>query len=139
MADRAPATIQAGAISIEGMNFVRHYWLEDGTVGGDNVGANSKKLEINAIRVGSLGFATTPFETFDTNGMEIKDGSPFEITFVLSCANGQDGYVPAKYVWDYPNSATDRPYEEMSCRYYPGTGENVAADLVAMLKELNNG
>ncbi len=279
MADRATATIKAGSIRPEGMNFVRHYWLEDGTVAGDNFGTNSRKvkhtteadnelqlihflregdkknvvmmnwqahpklastnefpsgkasrnlasadfigyvrmhienstdnllayysgasgnlnptgqladenklqrvndygkklgeyvqqgleglqevqpglvgavrkyheaegrsgsglkLEISALHIGSLGFATTPFETFDTNGMEIKDDSPFETTFVLTCASGKYGYIPSSYVWDYPNDALDRPYEEMSCEYARGTAENVAADLVSMLKGLNN-
>lgn len=110
---------------------VQKYHEANGTAG------SGLKMEISALRIGNLGFATTPFETFDTNGMEIKDGSPFDITFVLTCASGKYGYIPSEYVWDYPNAMTDRPYEERSCEYVPGTAENVAADLVSMLNDLN--
>lgn len=38
MADRAPADIYIGDAYTEGLNFVRHYKMENGTYGGDNFG-----------------------------------------------------------------------------------------------------
>ena len=38
LADCAPATLYAGKTQTEGLNFVRHYLLSDGTYGGDNFG-----------------------------------------------------------------------------------------------------
>ena len=47
--DCAPATLYAGRTETEGLNFVRHYLLSDGTYGGDNFGDFS---------VGIVGHAT---------------------------------------------------------------------------------
>lgn len=49
---------------------------------------------LQAFRVGDLGIATSPFETFAETGMEIKKKSPFETTFTISLANGYHGYLP---------------------------------------------
>lgn len=38
MADRAPVTVSSGTTEIEGMNFVRHYLLENGTYAGPSFG-----------------------------------------------------------------------------------------------------
>ena len=38
MADRAPAEVSMGSAKTEGLNFVRHYLLSDGSYGGDNFG-----------------------------------------------------------------------------------------------------
>lgn len=49
MADRAPATILAGTSVFEGMNFVRHYLLENGTYAGPSFGDfNSSPIKDHA-------------------------------------------------------------------------------------------
>jgi len=98
---------------------------------------NKAGQDITAISIGNIGFATVPFEMFDTNGMQIKDGSPYDITFVLTCCNNKDGYIPAAEVFDYnPGIARLIPYEVKSCAYAKGTAETVAQALVDMLNEL---
>ena len=99
--------------------------------------ANTANQDITAISIGNIGFATVPFEMFDTNGMQIKDGSPYDITFVLTCCNNKDGYIPAQEVFDYnPGDARLMPYEVKSCAYAKGTAETVAQGLIDMLNEL---
>ena len=93
------------------------------------------QLELSAVAVGNIGFVTLPFETFDTTGMEIKDASPFDYTFILTCAGGKHGYMPPDYVWDY-NPDGDTPYEVEYCQFVRGTAEQVAAKLTDMLNEL---
>lgn len=44
MEDRKPAMIFGGSIATEGMNFVRHYLMNDGTVAGDNFGDMSSGI-----------------------------------------------------------------------------------------------
>ena len=39
LADRSPATVEAATPTIEGMNFVRHYKMSDGTYAGSNFGS----------------------------------------------------------------------------------------------------
>ena len=49
---------------------------------------------LQSFRIGDLGVATIPFETFAETGMEIKEKSPFKSTFVIELANGYNGYLP---------------------------------------------
>jgi len=44
LADRSPAKMEAGTQEIPGMNFVRHYEMEDGTYAGSNFGNFSKGI-----------------------------------------------------------------------------------------------
>lgn len=85
-------------------------------------------LPLTAISFGDLAFVTVPFEMFDTNGIEIKEGSPFEMTFVLTNTGDSMAYVPSALA--VPNSG----YEVYTTHYVFGTGEKVAAELISMLK-----
>ena len=93
----------------------------------DSLGATDE-LPLSAISFGDLGFVTVPFEMFDTNGMEIKDGSPFKTTFVLTNTGDSMAYVPSALA--VPNGG----YEVYTTHYEFGTGEKVAAALVDLLK-----
>jgi hypothetical protein len=49
---------------------------------------------LQAFRIGDLGIAAIPFETFTETGLEIKSKSPFKPTFTMELANGSYGYLP---------------------------------------------
>ncbi len=49
---------------------------------------------LQAFRIGDLGVAAIPFETFAQTGLEIKEKSPFKQTFTIELANGSYGYLP---------------------------------------------
>ncbi len=51
-------------------------------------------VPLQAIRIGDLGIAAIPFETFAETGLEIKDRGPFGQTFTIELANGSYGYLP---------------------------------------------
>jgi neutral ceramidase len=51
-------------------------------------------IVLQTFRIGELGIATSPFETFAETGMEIKARSPFKPTFTISFAHGHYGYLP---------------------------------------------
>jgi neutral ceramidase len=51
-------------------------------------------VPLQTFRIGGLGIAAIPFETFAETGLEIKMRSPMESTFVISLANGGYGYLP---------------------------------------------
>ncbi len=87
-------------------------------------------LPLSAFCVGELGFAVAPYEMFDTNGQEIREGSPFAHTFVLTCSNGAYSYIPSM------EGVNNQTYEANLCRYVPGTGEMLAQEYVKMLEQL---
>ena len=84
-------------------------------------------LEINAIRVGGIGFTTGSYEMFSEAGTFVKQNSPYEFTFLLT---GNFKYIPSTRAYDY------RCYESDTGMYARGTGEKLAERYVEMLKEL---
>jgi hypothetical protein len=52
------------------------------------------RARLSAIRVGDLGVATIPCETFAETGLAIKKHSALERTFTIELANGYLGYLP---------------------------------------------
>jgi len=83
-----------------------------------------------AFTVGDISFCVIPFEMFDTNGMFIKENSPFTATFLLTCANTHNTYLPSAL--GFQNGG----YEVDQSKFGPGNGEKVADEYVAMLKLL---
>lgn len=91
----------------------------------------TRTMELNAIRVGPIGFITAPYEMFDVSGMAIKEGSPFDTTFVLTCANGHNDYIASEYAFEGRGT-----YEVHNRRYIKGTAEDLAQTYVDMLNSL---
>ncbi|HEU5147708.1 MAG TPA: hypothetical protein VFT90_13370, partial [Chryseosolibacter sp.] len=52
------------------------------------------EILLQAVRVGNVGIAAIPFETFTETGLEIRKRSPFKPSFTISLANGSFGYLP---------------------------------------------
>ena len=52
------------------------------------------RARLQAIRIGELGIASSPCETFVEIGLEIKRKSPLKPTFTIELANGYNGYLP---------------------------------------------
>lgn len=57
-------------------------------------GPDTVEIKLQAIRIGNLGIAALPFETFTETGLELKEQSPLEATFTIELANGGEGYLP---------------------------------------------
>ncbi|MCA1964549.1 MAG: neutral/alkaline non-lysosomal ceramidase N-terminal domain-containing protein, partial [Prosthecobacter sp.] len=52
------------------------------------------EIVVQALRIGDIGIATTPNETYAITGLKIKAASPLPHTMVIELANGGDGYIP---------------------------------------------
>jgi hypothetical protein len=52
------------------------------------------RVKLQAIRIGELGIASSPCETFVETGLAIKRASPLPLTFTIELANGYNGYLP---------------------------------------------
>ncbi len=56
--------------------------------------ADEVSVPVQVLRIGEIGIATSPFETFAETGLEIKERSPMKHTFTIELANGSYGYLP---------------------------------------------
>jgi len=83
------------------------------------------------LKVGDVVFAVIPGEAFDANGMQVKQGSPFAMTVVATCANSGQGYIPSKLGWEHGGYSCD------TTRFCPGSGEVLAEHYIDMLKQLH--
>tara|TARA_R110002072_G_C7978294_1_gene535837 strand:- start:16202 stop:18289 length:2088 start_codon:yes stop_codon:yes gene_type:complete len=52
------------------------------------------EIVVQGIRIGDIGIATTPNETYAITGLKIKAASPLTSNLVIELANGGDGYIP---------------------------------------------
>ena len=88
-------------------------------------------FSIHALKVGDVGIAVAPYEMFDTNGKQIKEGSPFAMTVVATCANSGQGYVPSELGWAHGGYSCD------TTRFCPGSGEQLASEYISLLESLH--
>lgn len=88
------------------------------------------EIPLYAFSLGDVAFATAPYEMFTENGKKVKEESPFEMTFMASCSNGNCGYIPSSSAFEYDC------YEVSITRYAKGTAEELVAEHIAMLKKL---
>ena len=89
------------------------------------------KTSYSGIATGDISFVTSQFEMFDTNARNIKDNTPFKMTFVLTLTNGRFGYMPTQECWDYPGC-----YEVESCKLERGGAEIMEENYMNLLAEL---
>ena len=91
--------------------------------------AESIGLELNAFRIGTVGFVTNTCETFGNQGIFVKDHSPFDTTFFFT---GNRSYIACEDAFNY------FAYEAYgnSAYYAQGAAEKMADKLVEMLRSV---
>lgn len=92
--------------------------------------AETQDVTLYAHSVGNVGFIAAPYEMFDISGMEVKEGSPFDMTFICTCANGSNGYMPVDAIWD------NGGYSVQCCRFVRGTADAFVQEYIGMLNTL---
>ncbi len=93
----------------------------------------SRETWIQAMVIGDVALVGVPAEFFTSLGVDIKQRSPFELTYVAELANDWIGYLPdrkAQELGGYQTWMGLHSYAEV------GTGERIADEVVAMLHEL---
>lgn len=88
---------------------------------------------IQAIRIGDQAIVSLPFEVLVEIGLELKEKSPFEHTFVIELANGTYGYLPP------PKQHRLGGYETWigTSRFVPQSSVLLVENLLEMLDELH--
>ena len=84
-------------------------------------------LEMNALRIGPIGFITGTYEMFSTTGIYARKHSPFDTT-VIMCGNSD--YIPCREAYEY------RSYEGDVAHHAPGTAEAMAEKYVELLHQI---
>jgi hypothetical protein len=90
----------------------------------------TSSFDIYAVSAGDVAFVAVPYEMYDTNGMYIKEHSPFPTTIVMTCCDGGNGYFPSLFAYSHGG------YEPDTTRYAPGTAEDLAETYVKLLNQL---
>ena len=93
--------------------------------------SKSSNLRIAAISFGDLAFITAPYEMFDNNGVQIKEGSPFKMTFIITNSDGAYAYMPS-----YEACTKYGGYETKATYFATGVAEKLVAEFLAMLSEI---
>jgi len=93
------------------------------------------KLTLAAIRIGDLGIAASPCETFAETGLAIKASSPLKPTFTISLANDYGGYLPPPdqhKLGGYTTWPAESSYLEI------GAEPKIRAELLRLLKKVHS-
>ena len=88
------------------------------------------KLSMWTLSMGDLAFVGAPYEMFDTSGQQIKDASPFRMTFILTCTNEANGYMPSKLAFEHGGYSVD------TCRFKPGIAEQLVENYIELLESM---
>jgi hypothetical protein len=67
---------------------------------------------------------------FGVSGRAIKEGSPYDMIFIISCSHNHDGYLPSEY------GCKLRCYEAQITKFEWGTAEKLVDEYVALLEEM---
>lgn len=101
-------------------------------------GYTTRDVEQEVITIGdTIAFATASYEMVDTSGMDVKNNSPYETTFILS-NTGSNHYMGTWQIGHYPLLGGAEAYEARSAslHFVLGTAEDLVDGLSAMLNIL---
>lgn len=92
----------------------------------------TKPTEVQAIRISDTALVSLPGEVFVELGLAIKARSPFPVTLVVGYANDSIGYIPTR------QALSEGGYESISCKFVPGTGEELVETTLRCLEKLHS-
>ena len=102
----------------------------------------TRAMEQDVVTLGTgVAFVTAGYEMFDINGMDVKNASPFPVTFICGCSQSHE-YMPSWETFHYELVNGKGKYvayeaRPAQCNVVPGTGEDLAGSLLAMLNKLH--
>ena len=130
---KAQEVVSAGYETAEGVSLMARYGFDSHfqpafIVTRSRLG-ETLDVPLTAIGCGDLSFAAFPYEMFHENGKQVRDGSPYKMTFICTLSGDALGYVPSAI--GYKNGG----YETFNCRFAPGSGEEFANESIRLLTE----
>ena len=107
-------------------------YFEATAIRGRSTAPDTRDVCLRTMTIGRLGFIFAPYEMFGTQGMYVKENSPCDMTFVVSCSEGSKGYLPSRL------GIQIGCYESCVTQFTPGTAEKLAEDFVSMLNDMQD-
>ncbi len=92
-------------------------------------GRATNLIPVTAISFGDVAVTANPFEMFDISCREIREASPFKMTFTCSYSNAHQSYMPPDEIFPHGE------YEVYVSRFEKGTAEMTVNEIVSMLNE----
>ena len=86
---------------------------------------------LKAFCIGDIGFICLRYEMFDSDGMYVKENSPFRQTFIIGYNEDGKGYLPSKL------SEAHGGYEVDNNVFVLGTAQLLADEYLKMLGTLH--
>lgn len=94
----------------------------------------TQNIKLSVMAIGDdLSFLFAPYEMFSEDGSYMRSNTPYEMTFIASCANGAEGYLPSLAASEYGC------YEGYTTKYARNTGREVADTFLDMLAKMKDG
>lgn len=92
----------------------------------------NRSMDLKTLAIGDVAFIFAPYEMFGSNAMQIKKDSPYAMTFVVTCSENHEGYLPSALGCEL------RCYEAQITKYAYGTAELLVAEYLDMLNQMKN-
>lgn len=94
---------------------------------------DTRTVAMNILQLGpDCAMVFAAYEMFGDHGDSIKEGSPFEMTFIVTCSEVYMGYLPNLI------GCEESFYEYDVTKFERGTGEKLVEEYVNALKEMKN-
>lgn len=97
----------------------------------------SYNLEMHVMQIHGVSLIFAPYEMFGGSAQELKTGSPYDMTFIITCSENQYGYH-AGYI-PTPIAYADNAYEAQVAKCPEGTAEELVQAYINLLTEMKNG
>ena len=91
-------------------------------------------LELNAVSIGGFSWINAPYEMFSGSALSIKEQTPFDMTFIITCSGPHVGYIPTSDAYEYDHGC----YESQTSKIPQGAAEILVEKYVSMLGELHS-
>ena len=91
-------------------------------------------MELHLMSIDGVSFIFAPFEMFGVTGREIKDTSPYDMTFIITCSENATGYHMGYMPHEY--ACEEGFYEYDVTKFARGTAEDLAKTYVQLLTEM---
>ena len=92
------------------------------------------EVPIEAVSLGDMSFVFAPYEMAGGHAMNIKENTPFDMTFVFAYCNNNHSYIPVEVNYEYNDNHGS--YEAYDSKFEKGTGTALSNKYLEMLAEL---